>query len=168
MIAAGVRDRTAEIGHHNVWFASDDRAEFAALEAGRMADAPTIYGCVSAVTDPSQAPAGDENWFILVNTPPGIELDAAAEHDRVLDRLAAHGVDLRQRLAWSEVLTPADFESRYRRARRCDLRDLVERPAGRVPASGESDTLSWSVPGRWLQPSGRRLAARGDQRPHRR
>ena len=113
VIAAGVRDRTAEIGHHNVWFASDDRAEFAALEAGRMADAPTIYGCVSAVTDPSQAPAGDENWFILVNTPPGIELDAAAEHDRVLDRLAAHGVDLRQRLAWSEVLTPADFESRY-------------------------------------------------------
>ncbi len=78
-----------------------------------MADAPTIYGCVSAVTDPSQAPAGDENWFILVNTPPGIELDAAAEHDRVLDRLAAHGVDLRQRLAWSEVLTPADFEARY-------------------------------------------------------
>ena len=33
------------------------------------------------VTDPSQAPAGDENWFILVNAPAGIELDAAAERD---------------------------------------------------------------------------------------
>ena len=65
------------------------------------------------MTDPSQAPAGDENWFILVNAPPGIELDAAVEHERVLDRLAAQGVDLRPRLAWSEVLTPADFAARY-------------------------------------------------------
>ena len=113
VIAAGVHGRTPDIGHHNVWFSSDDRAEFAALEAGRMADAPTIYGCVSAVTDPSQAPAGDENWFILVNTPSGIDLDPTVEQDRVLDELATRGVDLRRRVAWSEVLTPADFEARY-------------------------------------------------------
>lgn len=113
VIAAGARGRTPAIGHHNVWFSPDDRAEFASLEAGRMADAPTIYACVSARTDPSQAPPGDENWFILVNAPAGIELDGAAERARVLDLLAARGVDLRPRLAWSEVLTPTDFAARY-------------------------------------------------------
>ena len=38
---------TPGIHHHNVWFSADDRAEFAALDAGRMADDPTIYACVS-------------------------------------------------------------------------------------------------------------------------
>ena len=114
VVAAAVRGATPGIGHHNVWFAPDDRAEFRALEAGRMADAATIYACVSSTTDPSQAPAGHENWCLLVNTPPGIELDAGVERERVLDRLATRGVDLRPRLMWSETLTPADLARRYR------------------------------------------------------
>ena len=56
-----------------------------------MADEPTVYACVSAVTDPSQAPAGDENWFLLVNTPPGIELEPARARQHVLDVLAVRG-----------------------------------------------------------------------------
>jgi phytoene desaturase len=105
---------TPGIDHHNVWFAADDRAEFAALDAGRMADDPTIYACVSSVTDPSQAPAGCENWFLLVNTPPGIVLDHDRERARILDVLATRGVDLRGRERWSDVITPLDMAGRYR------------------------------------------------------
>jgi phytoene desaturase len=105
---------TPGIAHHNVWFSGDDRAEFDALDAGRMADDPTIYACVSSVTDSSQAPAGCENWFLLVNAPPGILLDHGRERDRVLDVLAARGVDLRRRARWSEVITPLDMAGRYR------------------------------------------------------
>ncbi len=108
------RGATPGIGHHSVWFAPDDRAEFAALGSGRMADDPTIYSCVSAVTDPTQSPAGTENWFLLVNTPPGIRLDPDAERRRVLDVLAARGVDLRDRLVWSDVITPLRFAARTR------------------------------------------------------
>ena len=111
-------------------------AEFAALDAGRMADDPTIYACVSSVTDPTQAPAGCENWFLLVNAPPGIRLDRDAERGRVLDVLAGRGVDLRG----AGAVDGRDHAARHGRpvpgAGRGDLRDVVERPAGGVPAAG--------------------------------
>lgn len=114
VLAAGVRGLTPSLRHHTVWFAADERAEFAALEAGRLADDPTIYGCVSAVTDPSQAPDGCENWFLLVNAPLGAELDAGAQQARLLDQLARRGVDLRDRVEVIGMLTPVDIARRYR------------------------------------------------------
>lgn len=114
VVAAAVRGLTPGLRHHNVWFSSDDRAEFEALAAGNMADDPTVYGCISAVTDPSQAPEGCENWFLLVNTPAGVELDPDAERSRVVDVLASRGVELRGRMEWSATITPADMAARYR------------------------------------------------------
>ncbi|MEL6893763.1 MAG: phytoene desaturase family protein [Actinomycetota bacterium] len=114
VLCLGVRDRTPGIGHHNVWFSADFQQEFRALANGQLAEDPTIYGCVSAVTDPTQAPDGDENWFLLVNTPPGVEVDSEDYRDVVLARLAQHGVDLRKRLRFAAHLTPADIEERYR------------------------------------------------------
>lgn len=113
VVCAGVRGRTPDLAHHNVWFSADSRAEFAALEAGRLADDPTIYACVSSVTDTSQAPADHENWFLLVNTPSGVDVDAAEYQWLILDRLAEHGVDLRERLMFTDTMTPADIEARY-------------------------------------------------------
>jgi phytoene desaturase len=115
-ICAGVRGTTPGITHHNVWFSADYEAEFGDLEAGRLADDPTIYACVSSVTDRSQAPSGCENWFMLVNTPPGAVVDVASYQALVLDRLAAQGVDLRSRIEVVDTLTPADIEARDRSA----------------------------------------------------
>ena len=138
----GRRGLTPGIGHHNVWFSDDYRREFEQLAGGQLADDPTIYGCVSAVTDPTQAPAGCENWFLLVNTPPDIEVDAESYRDLVLDRLASAGVDLRQRA----VVHRDDDAERHRRplplARRGDLRLVVERQAGRVPAARQPGARS--------------------------
>lgn len=114
VVLAGVRGATPGISHHNVWFSDDSRAEFAALEAGRFADDPTVYACVSSVTDDSQAPAGHENWFLLVNAPSGGEIDAAAYQDVLLARLAEQGHDIRDRLLFTETITPADIASLYR------------------------------------------------------
>ena len=113
-MCVGVTGRTEGIGHHNVWFSDDYAQEFRRLDAGELADDPTIYGCISSVTDPSQAPAGDENWFLLVNTPPGIDVDTGQYRDLVLDRLASHGVDLRDRMRFCAMMTPHDIEQRYR------------------------------------------------------
>lgn len=114
VICAGVAGHTPGIAHHNVWFSADYRDEFATLDGGRLADNPTTYACVSSVTDQSQAPAGDENWFLLVNTPPGAHVDAPWYRDLVLSRLAdVHGVDLRRRLLFTDTLTPADLQARY-------------------------------------------------------
>lgn len=113
-ICLGVDGLTPGLGHHNVWFSDNSRREFEQLAGGHLPDDPTIYGCVSAVTDPTQAPAGCENWFLLVNAPAGIEVDAASARDLVLDRLASAGVDLRRRIAVTETITPGDIADRYR------------------------------------------------------
>lgn len=114
VICAGVRDRTPGISHHNVWFSTDYRAEFDALDSQRLTDDPTIYACVSSVSDDSQAPAGDENWFLMVNTPAGVRVDAQGYQDLVFARLGeVHGLDLSQRLAFTTTLTPTDLQARY-------------------------------------------------------
>ncbi len=114
VLCVGARGRTPGLRHHNVWFSGDSPAEFAQLAAGRLADEPTVYGCVSAVTDPTQSPTGDENWFLLVNTPPGVDVDRERYADVVLDRLTAAGVDLRSRAVLTRTMTPTDIERRYR------------------------------------------------------
>jgi phytoene desaturase len=114
VLCVGARGTTRSIGHHNVWFSSDSPQEFRAIDRGQLADDPTIYGCVSSVTDPSQAPEGDENWFLLVNTPPGIDFDAEWYRDLVLDRLTMHGVNLRERMQFCALMTPSDIEHNYR------------------------------------------------------
>jgi phytoene desaturase len=114
VLCVGVRGLTPDLQHHNVWFSDSYRAEYDQLDAGELADDPTIYACVSSVTDPSQAPDGCENWFLLVNTPPDVQVDADRYGDLVLDRLAERGIDLRPRIEHRHSMTPADIEHRYR------------------------------------------------------
>jgi phytoene dehydrogenase-like protein len=114
VVLVGATGATPDIAHHNVWFSSDGQREFAQIADGRLADEPTVYACVSSVTDASQAPAGDENWFLLVNTPAGVEVDRDAYSGVVLDVLARRGIDLRGRARFTETITPHDLEQRYR------------------------------------------------------
>jgi phytoene dehydrogenase-like protein len=79
---------------------------------------PTVY--VSAPDDAALRPDEDsESWFVLVNAPPhrpagGVDWDepglADRYADRVLEVLAARGVEVRDRVRWREVRTPADLE----------------------------------------------------------
>ena len=114
VLCLGVRGATPGVGHHNVWFSESYAAEYNDLDAGRPAKDPTIYACVSSVTDPTQAPQGCENWFVLVNAPAGAEIDEGAYGKLVLDRLATNGVDLRQRIEFVHAMTPTIIAERYR------------------------------------------------------
>lgn len=117
VLMVGVRGRTEGIRHHNVWFPSDYDAEFDAVFGGRPVADPTIYACVP--DDPRMRPDDDsESWFILVNAPRQgpVEWDSLRESyaDHVLEVLARRGVDLRPRMLWREIRTPADLQRRYR------------------------------------------------------
>ena len=113
-VAVGVAGRTPHIDHHNVWFSSDYAREFDDIAAGRVPRKPTIYGCVSSVTDASQAPAGDENWFLLINVPPRDDLQVRDAGEWMLEQLAKTGPDLRRRAKFVEVVGPADFARNVR------------------------------------------------------
>ena len=122
VLLLAVRGRTPGLAHHNVLFPADYDAEFDAVfgDPGRPAQDPTLY--VSAPDDPAVRPAGHEAWFVLVNAArhgagrgaldwraPGM---AAAYAERLLDLLAERGLPVRDRVLWSQVLTPADLEQR--------------------------------------------------------
>jgi phytoene dehydrogenase-like protein len=70
------------------------------------------------VSDPSQAPEGCENWFVLVNVPPSsaVDWDAEAEpyRDHLLEVAARRGWDLAGRIRSVEIITPDDIARRYR------------------------------------------------------
>ncbi len=114
VLLLGVRGATEGLAHHNISFSADYQAEFAALfDDGPPPLDPTVYVCASSVTDPTQAPEGHENWFVLVNAPTGAG-DMPGYGDHLLDVLAARGWDLAGRIVYREQITPADIEARYR------------------------------------------------------
>ena len=112
----GLRGRTAGLAHHNILFPADYDAEFDDIFVHRRpVRDPTLYVAVPSVSDPGDAPEGDESWFVLANAPThgeGLDWDAHAEEyeSNLLDRLAARGLDVRGRVAVSARRTPADLE----------------------------------------------------------
>ena len=125
VLLLALHGRTPNLAHHSVLFPEDYDAEFdAVFGTGRFDGAPrpvadpTVY--ISAPDDPELRPddAG-ESWFVLVNAPrhdPGRGVDwngpglAGRYADRVLDVLAQRGLDVRERVKWRVVRTPADLE----------------------------------------------------------
>ncbi len=125
VLLLALRGRTPGLTHHTVLFPEDYDAEFDAVfgtgrhrRAPRPVPDPTVY--VSAPDDAALRPDEDsESWFVLVNAPPhrpagGVDWDepglADRYADRVLEVLAARGVEVRDRVRWREVRTPADLE----------------------------------------------------------
>lgn len=111
----GVNRRHADLAHHNIFFSSDYRREFARIfHEGRPPDEPTIYVSITSHTDPEHAPPGHENWFVLVNAPAlGPNFDwtgqAARYRDRILDLLADFGFEIRPHLTYEKIMTPLDI-----------------------------------------------------------
>lgn len=121
VVLAGARRRYEQLAHHNIFFSSDYRAEFRALfDDLRPAREPTVYVCATSRTDASQAPAGHENLFVLVNAPATSKRtcwDSEKDdyRDLVMRRLESFGLtDLRSSVEYEHLITPADFESIYR------------------------------------------------------
>jgi phytoene desaturase len=122
-----LRGRTTDLAHHTVLFPEDYDDEFDSVfgsgphaGAPRAVPDPTVY--VSAPDDPALRPDDQhESWFVLVNAPRhsvddpsgGIDWDApgfaSSYADRILEVMAARGLDVRDRVIWRELRTPADL-----------------------------------------------------------
>ncbi|BFU46078.1 phytoene desaturase family protein [Krasilnikovia sp. MM14-A1004] len=126
VLLLGVRGQTPALAHHTVFFPSYYDAEFDAVfgdpgagRPARPASDPAVF--VTRANDPATHPDGDEAWFVLVNAPPHgtgwTAVDwrrpglAAAYADHVLAVLARRGLDVRDRLRFRDVRTPADLAS---------------------------------------------------------
>ncbi len=103
------------LAHHNIFFSADYPHEFRQIfDEGVPPSDPTVYVAITAKTDPDHAPAGAENWFVLVNAPAvGSGYDwatqTAAYREVVLDKLASYGLNVSDRIRSEQVLTPLDL-----------------------------------------------------------
>ena len=120
VLLLGVRRRYEQLAHHNIFFSPDYPAEFHALfNELRPAADPTIYVCAASRTDATQAPAGHENLFVLVNAPAtsertNWEQEKHAYRDLIIDKLESHGLQqLRAAIDYEHTITPEDFRTNY-------------------------------------------------------
>ncbi|WP_205323707.1 phytoene desaturase family protein [Glycomyces sp. YM15] len=124
LIMLGVRGTLPQLGHHTLLFTGDWRENFSAIfgDRPRIPDPASVYVCRPSATDPSTAPEGHENLFVLVPVPADPALgrggtdgggDRAVEAaaDRAIAQLSQWcGIaDLAERIVVRRTLAPGDF-----------------------------------------------------------
>ncbi|GAA3019902.1 phytoene desaturase family protein [Microbacterium dextranolyticum] len=126
LLLLGVEGELPQLAHHTLLFAQDWISNFDDIfgETPRIPDPASIYICRPSATDPTVAPAGDENLFVLVPMPADPSLghggvDGAGDEtieraaDRVIAQISAWtGIpDLGDRIRVRRTISPADFAS---------------------------------------------------------
>jgi phytoene desaturase len=114
----GVNKRLSGLAHHNLFF-DEDFARHATeiYEKPQWPSKPLFYVSAPSVTDPSVAPAGCENLFLLIPVAPGLE-DTPAVRDHYFDltmtRLEAlTGQNIRDHITYCRSFAHADFVQDY-------------------------------------------------------
>jgi phytoene desaturase len=123
LVMLGVRGAVPQLAHHSLFFTRDWSANAAAVGGrGPLPDETSLYVCRPSATDPTVAPSGTENLFVLVPVPadPGLgrggvdgEGDPAVEGvaDAAIAQVASWaGVpDLADRVVVRRTIGPRDF-----------------------------------------------------------
>ena len=120
VLLLGTKKKFPQLAHHNIFFSDDYRAEFDAIFKQKIpAPNPTVYVCATSRTDETQAPAGHENLFVLINAPyTSNETDWENEkrdyRNLIIKKLEDFGLkDLNDSIDFEQIITPEDFEKKY-------------------------------------------------------
>lgn len=118
LLYLGVKGTVPELEHHNLLLVDDWQGNFDAIYKSKTVPAQaSIYICKPSQTDPSVAPVGHENLFVLVPLPAGIALSTAQVASLKAHYLgqieAMTGATLTGRLTVQETFQPDDFKTRF-------------------------------------------------------
>jgi phytoene desaturase len=120
VLLLGMKKKFPQLAHHNIFFSDDYKAEFDAIFKQKIpAPNPTIYICATSRTDETQAPAGHENLFVLINAPytnsqTNWEKEKHDYRNLIIKKLEDFGLsDLNNSIDFERIITPADFEQKY-------------------------------------------------------
>jgi phytoene desaturase len=118
----GVKKEFQELGLHNIFFSSDYRQEFKEIFTGEKPPSdPTVYINISSKYCAEDAPAGCENWFVMVNVP----------HNKSREKIQ-YGKELRKLVI-----------AKINRMLHVDLEPLIETEATLDPFDIEQQTSSF-------------------------
>jgi diapolycopene oxygenase len=101
---------------HNIFFSDDYEAEFRDIfERKILPSDPTIYIYVSSKHISSDAPAGCENWFVMINVPENIGQDwknvAQEVKSSILEKLnGIMGIKVEKSIQFERILDPSQME----------------------------------------------------------
>lgn len=114
----GVKKRLKNLQHHNLFFDEDfTQHAIDIYEQPRWPEKPLFYVCVPSITDPTVAPEGYENLFILIPLAPDLE-DTEALRERyyqvVMERLERlTGQEVRSEVVYKRSYAHRDFVQDY-------------------------------------------------------
>ena len=114
----GVNKRLSNLKHHNLFFDEDFGLHAQEIyETPRWPEKPLFYVSVPSITDPSVAPEGCENLFLLIPTAPGLE-DSEEIRERyyqlIMDRLERlTGQSIREHVVYKRSYAHRDFVQDY-------------------------------------------------------
>ena len=122
LVLLGVRGRLPQLEHHTLLFTQDWHKNFGAIREGRVPSPASSYVCRPSATDPSVAPPGHENLFVLVPVPSdpslghgGVDGTGSPAIERIADEAIARiaeqaGIpDLTERIVVRRTVGPAEF-----------------------------------------------------------
>lgn len=114
----GVNKKIAKLRHHNLFFDEDfEQHAVQIYEDKKWPDNPLFYVCCPSKTDPSVAPEGSENIFVLMPIAIGLEdTEATREHyyDLLMSRLEKFaGEDIRKNVVYKKSYATTDFVNDY-------------------------------------------------------
>ncbi len=114
----GVNKEIPGLLHHNLFFDEDfGRHAQEIYDNPQWPSAPLFYACAPSKTDPSVAPKGSENLFLLIPVAPGLtEQEGVREKylDLILDRLEARtGTKIREHIVYQRSFAHREFLSEY-------------------------------------------------------
>ena len=114
----GVEGDVDPLEHHTLVLPTDWEPHFDDIfEEPDWPDEPAYYLCVPSETDPSVAPEGHSNLFVLVPIAPGLhdgeEIREEYREKILADIADSTGVDLRDRIVYEKQFSVSDFGDRY-------------------------------------------------------
>jgi phytoene desaturase len=114
----GINKVFPELELHNIFFSEEYRKEFDVLWKERsIYHDPTVYINITSKHKPDDAPAGCENWFVMINVPANSGQDwdklIAEAKKNVLQKLSRIlKMDVAQAIITERILDPRTIESK--------------------------------------------------------
>lgn len=114
----GIDKRIEGLKHHNLFFDEDFGLHAQQIyEQPEWPSKPLFYACAPSVTDPSVAPPGTENLFLLIPVAPGLK-DTPEIRERyfnmIMDRLEQRtGASIRPHIVYQRSYAYSDFVQDY-------------------------------------------------------
>ena len=114
----GISKSFPQLDLHNIFFSDDYQEEFAAIfNTKTLYQDPTVYVNITSKDVPADAPAGKENWFVMINAPHNTGQDWVAMAQQLREWVIAKlnrnlNTDIAPLIEEEWVMTPDIIEQR--------------------------------------------------------